>query len=99
MVVSLRLMEKASTIDWQSEVEGFAKVPLCLSKHLILPETGVIRLGRLLTGFEDVFRLELQKDPPIALDPLKVRFIVDATPTTCEARRYLPLLTDYLRSH
>ncbi|RHX96879.1 hypothetical protein DYB25_010235 [Aphanomyces astaci] len=44
MVVSLRLMEKASTIDWQSEVEGFAKVPLCLSKHLILPEL------RLLTG-------------------------------------------------
>ncbi|ETV77896.1 hypothetical protein H257_08682 [Aphanomyces astaci] len=61
--------------------------------------TGVIRLGRLLTDFEDVFRLEFQKDPPIALEPLKVRFIVDATPTTCEARRYLPLLTDYLRSH
>ncbi|RLO13293.1 hypothetical protein DYB28_001496 [Aphanomyces astaci] len=64
-----------------------------------LSGTGVIRLGRLLTDFEDIFCLEFQKVPPIAVEPLKVRFIVDATPTTCETRRYSLLLKDYLRSH
>ncbi|KAG9404253.1 hypothetical protein AC1031_005798 [Aphanomyces cochlioides] len=64
-----------------------------------LSKVGATRLTSLLHKYEDVFHLELHQDPPVAVDPLQVRFKQDAAPTACKARRYSPLQTDFLRTH
>ncbi|KAG9399711.1 hypothetical protein AC1031_011589 [Aphanomyces cochlioides] len=64
-----------------------------------LSESGSIRLSALLAKYDDVFRLDFCQDPPVSVEPLEVRFKKDATPTTCKARRYSPLQTDFLRTH
>ena len=74
-----------------------AKVDEAIQKGL--SAAGATRLAAILVTFEDVFRIKLQKDRPISVEPLQVRFKEGAVPTTCKARRYSPLQTEFLRQH
>ncbi|ETV93807.1 hypothetical protein H310_12370 [Aphanomyces invadans] len=47
----------------------------------------------------DVFRLEMGGDPPIKVEPLRVRVKPGAVPVKCELRRYPPLHMEYLEGH
>ncbi|KAH9106103.1 hypothetical protein AeMF1_018211 [Aphanomyces euteiches] len=64
-----------------------------------LSEDGTARLKEMLVKFRDVFRVSFQHDPPVDVEPLEVRFKPDAIPSTCEARRYSPIQTEFLRKH
>ncbi|KAF0704568.1 hypothetical protein As57867_007298, partial [Aphanomyces stellatus] len=61
-----------------------AKVGEAQQKGLSL--VGVDRLKAMLVQYKDVFRLEFKNDPPIAVEPLQVRFKPNAVPATCKAR-------------
>ncbi|OQR83686.1 hypothetical protein ACHHYP_14408 [Achlya hypogyna] len=56
-------------------------------------------LRALLLRFVDVFRLELGRDPPVAVEPLKVRLKPDAVPVKSGLRRYPPLHVDFMKKH
>ncbi len=48
------------------------------------------QLRDLLLRYADVFRLELGRDPPVDMPPLRVKLRDDAKPVRCKARRYGP---------
>lgn len=64
-----------------------------------LDASGVEQLRTLLLRFVDVFRLELGRDPPVAVEPLKVRLKPDAVPVKSPMRRYPPLHVEFMRKH
>jgi hypothetical protein len=48
------------------------------------------QLRDLLLRYADVFRLELGRDPPVDMPPLRVKLRDDAKPVRCKARHYGP---------
>jgi hypothetical protein len=64
-----------------------------------LTDQGAEILSDLLDEFVDVFRVAFGNDPPIAIEPLKVRLKPDATPIKCSTRRYAPLHREYMEEH
>jgi hypothetical protein len=48
------------------------------------------QLRDLLLRYADMFRLELGRDPPVDIPPLRVKLRDDAKPVRCKARRYGP---------
>ncbi|RHY10127.1 hypothetical protein DYB36_014187, partial [Aphanomyces astaci] len=56
-----------------------------------------MRLHDLLAKHIDVFREDLGDDPPVKVEPLKVR--IKPSSTSCGMRRYPPLHVEYMRSH
>jgi len=57
------------------------------------------RLANLLYKHVDVFRIDLGGDPPVKVEPLKVRIKPGSTPVKCGMRRYPPLHVEYMRNH
>ncbi|ETV65133.1 hypothetical protein H257_18058 [Aphanomyces astaci] len=57
------------------------------------------RLHDLLAEHIDVFREDLGDDPPVKVEPLKVRIKPGSTPVKCGMQRYPPLYVEYMRSH
>ena len=53
----------------------------------------------LLMEFEDCFRIELGRDPPVDLEPLEVRPREGVEPVKCKARRYSPEQKKFLEEH
>ena len=64
-----------------------------------LSDDGVQVLSDLLDEFADVFRVAFGNDPPVAIEPLRVRLKPDATPIKCSTRRYAPLHREYMEQH
>ncbi|KAF0728909.1 hypothetical protein AaE_009417, partial [Aphanomyces astaci] len=58
-----------------------------------------MRLHGLLAKHIDVFREDLGDDPPVKVEPLKVRIKPSSTSVKCGMRRYPPLHVEYMRSH
>ncbi|ETV93471.1 hypothetical protein H310_12522 [Aphanomyces invadans] len=59
----------------------------------------VERLKALLSKHVDVFRIDLGNDPPVKVEPLKVRIKPKSTPVKCGMRRYPPAHLEYMREH
>ncbi|KAF0727827.1 hypothetical protein Ae201684_014173 [Aphanomyces euteiches] len=57
------------------------------------------RLESLLSRHVDVFREDLGNDPPVKVEPLKVRVKPDSKPVKCGMRRYPPAHLEYMREH
>ena len=57
------------------------------------------RLRALLDEYTDVFRLEFGQDPPVSVEPLRVRLKPDAVPVKCKQRRYPPVHREFLEQH
>jgi hypothetical protein len=57
------------------------------------------QLRDLLLRYADVFRLELGRDPPVDIPPLRVKLRGDAKPVRCKARRYGPEKRVFMDSH
>ena len=57
------------------------------------------KLQKLLLSYSNVFRLELDRDPPVDMPPLKVNLRHDAKPVRCKARRYGPEQRAFMDSH
>ena len=57
------------------------------------------RLESLLSRHVDVFREDLGNDPPVKVEPLKVRVKPDSKPVKCGMRRYPPVNLEYMREH
>jgi hypothetical protein len=57
------------------------------------------QLRDLLLRYADVFRLELGRDPPVNMPPLRVKLRDDAKPVRCKARRYGPGQRAFMDSH
>ncbi|KAH9137526.1 hypothetical protein AeRB84_017790, partial [Aphanomyces euteiches] len=57
------------------------------------------RLESLLSRHVDVFRDDLGNDPPVKVEPLKVRVKPDSKPVKCGMRRYPPAHLEYMREH
>ncbi len=57
------------------------------------------RLNSLLTKYSDVFRTSFGQDPPVKVDPLKIRLKPNAEPVKCTARRYPPAHREFLDQH
>ena len=53
----------------------------------------------LLQEFLDVFRLGFGNDPPVKVEPLKVRLKPDAKPVKCGNRRYAPVHAKFMQKH
>ena len=64
-----------------------------------LEDDAAERLQELLGAYGDVFRLEFGHDPPVKVDPLKVRLKPDAVPVKCKQRRYPPVHREFLDKH
>ncbi|ETV96446.1 hypothetical protein H310_10198 [Aphanomyces invadans] len=64
-----------------------------------LPEVSSKKLTQFLRENIDVFRLEMVGDPPIKVEPLRVRVKPGAVPVKCGLRRYPPLYMEYLEGH
>jgi len=57
------------------------------------------QLVDLLMEFEDCFRTELGRDPPVDVEPLEVRPKEGVEPVKCKARRYSPEQKKFLEEH
>ncbi|GMF31949.1 unnamed protein product [Phytophthora fragariaefolia] len=57
------------------------------------------QLRDLLVKYRDVFRLSFGQDPPIRVEPLRVRVRDGATPVRFSVRRYQPAHMQYLDQH
>ncbi|KAE9339726.1 hypothetical protein PF008_g11434 [Phytophthora fragariae] len=64
-----------------------------------LAEPLVAQLRELLVEYGDVFRVSFGQDPPIRVEPLRVRVRDGATPVRISARRYPPAHMQYLDQH
>ncbi|ETN01924.1 hypothetical protein PPTG_23990 [Phytophthora nicotianae INRA-310] len=64
-----------------------------------LREAEVEQLRLLLLEFQDVFRTSFGHDPPVRVEPLRVRLREGATPVRTNARRYPPAHMEYLEQH
>ncbi len=56
-------------------------------------------LRSLLLKHVDVFRVDLGDDPPVKVEPLKVRIKPDSVPVRCGMCRYPPAHVEYMREH
>jgi DNA-binding transcriptional ArsR family regulator len=56
-------------------------------------------LEALVMEFQDCFRLQLGRDPPVNIEPLEVRVKEGAEPVKCKARRYSPEQQAFLKEH
>jgi hypothetical protein len=57
------------------------------------------RLGLLLHEHWDVFRLVLERDPPVKTEPLRVRLKLEVRPVRSRARRYLTEHREFMRHY
>ncbi|KAF0726062.1 hypothetical protein Ae201684_015612 [Aphanomyces euteiches] len=57
------------------------------------------KLTSLLTKFEDVFRIEIGRDPPVKVPPMVVKLKPGATPVKCGARRYSLNHREFMKTH
>lgn len=64
-----------------------------------LPDTSCDQLKALLEKHLDVFRLSFGNDPPVKVEPLKVRLRPDARPVKAKARRLPPNLQAFVERH
>ncbi|KAF0742575.1 hypothetical protein Ae201684P_008386 [Aphanomyces euteiches] len=74
-----------------------SKVADAQARGLTAEETA--RLESLLSRHVDVFREDLGNDPPVKVEPLKVRVKPDSKPVKCAMRRYPPAHLEYMREH
>ncbi|KAH9093688.1 hypothetical protein Ae201684P_016312 [Aphanomyces euteiches] len=74
-----------------------SKVADAQARGLTAEET--TRLESLLSKHVDVFREDLGNDPPVKVEPLKVRVKPDSKPVKCGMRRYPPAHLEYMREH
>ncbi|KAE8906246.1 hypothetical protein PF005_g1953 [Phytophthora fragariae] len=56
-------------------------------------------LSALLYEYRDVFRVSFGSDPPVRVEPLRVRLHEGAAPVRINARRYPPTHMEYLDQH
>ncbi|KAE8980295.1 hypothetical protein PR002_g24168 [Phytophthora rubi] len=59
----------------------------------------VTRLEGLFLEYRDVFRVSFGTDPPVRVEPLRVRVREGAAPVRINARRYPPVYMQYLDEH
>ena len=66
-----------------------------------LPDAAANEIENLVQDFRDVFRLELGRDPPANVEPLKIELIDEdlAELKLPRARRFAPLQQDFLNKH
>lgn len=53
-----------------------------------MSDDGAIELWKILSEFDDVFRLRLGRDPAVDVPPLRVRLKPDTVPVRGKSRRY-----------
>ena len=75
------------------------KQKIKVAKDNGLGESQSHRLTAILEEYEDVIRLEFGQDPPLKVDPLRVRLREDATPVGCRLRRYATLYQRFFENH
>ncbi|POM64770.1 Hypothetical protein PHPALM_19656 [Phytophthora palmivora] len=56
-------------------------------------------LAKILFQYRDVFRIQLGRDPPVDMPPLKVTLKPNATPARCKARRYPAEHRAFMKKH
>jgi transposase InsO family protein len=66
-----------------------------------LPADAVSNFTQLITDFRDVFRIELGRDPPADVEPLRIELIDEGLEERRlpRARRFAPLQQDFLNKH
>ncbi|CAK4103943.1 unnamed protein product, partial [Aphanomyces euteiches] len=57
------------------------------------------RLREMLFRYADVFREDVEGDPPVKVEPLKVRLKPGSVPVKCSIRWYPPAHMDFLKRH
>ncbi|KAF0775740.1 hypothetical protein AaE_000560, partial [Aphanomyces astaci] len=83
----------------QGAVQAILTAKTAEAETLGLAPAETTRLNDLLAKHIDVFREDLGDDPPVKVEPLKVRIKPGSTPVKCGMRRYPPLHVEYMRSH
>ncbi|KAH9094099.1 hypothetical protein Ae201684P_016714 [Aphanomyces euteiches] len=88
-----------SRVTRDDEVQEVLEQKVAEAVEQGLPPGQVDELRRILRAYQDVFRLDFGKDPPVKVAPLKVRLKEGAVPVKVGLRRYPPAHMDYLRQH
>ena len=57
------------------------------------------RMKDLFIRYHDIFRVEFAVDPPVKVEPLKVRLKEGSVPIMAKSRRYPPLHRDHIDRH
>ncbi|ETV90284.1 hypothetical protein H310_14899 [Aphanomyces invadans] len=83
----------------EAEVKAILAVKVEGARSLGQRDEEVERLEHLLSKVLDVFRTDVGNDPPIKVEPLKVRLKPDAVSVKCSMRRYPPDQVEFLKRH
>ncbi|KAG6622734.1 Retrotransposon protein, Ty3-gypsy subclass [Phytophthora cinnamomi] len=91
--------KKAGPLEADEMVTRLLKERVQEAADAGLAEPLVTQLRELLIKYRDVFRVSFGQDPPIRVEPLRVRVRDGATPVRISARRYPPAHMQYLDQH